>query len=143
VRTQNSVNAEANLYKMAIGIAIVAFPYSVSWVGTIAALIGLSILAITSVASGYLLFKARNRYKDQVIVDLPDLGYACYGAKMRLLCQVVLIVTQVSILTAYLIYLGTQAQLVACQLGYCTDSLTLCVFICTVIMTPAYLLKDY
>lgn len=103
------MNAEANLYKMAIGIAIVAFPYSVSWVGTIAAMIGIIILGILSLASAYLLFKARNRYKDQVIVDLPDLGYACYGAKMRLLCQVVLIVTQISLLTAYLLYLGTQA----------------------------------
>lgn len=109
VRTSNSVNAEANLYKMAIGIAIVAFPYSVSWVGTIAAFIGIVILATLSMGSAYLLFKARNRYKDKVIVDLPDLGYACYGAKVRLLCQVLLIVTQISLLTAYLIYLGTQA----------------------------------
>ncbi len=73
------MNAEANMYKMAIGIAIVAFPSSVSWVGTIAALLGLSILAVISLGSSYLLFKARNRFKDQVIVDLPDLGYACYG----------------------------------------------------------------
>lgn len=71
---------------MAIGIAIVAFPYSVSWVGTVAAFIGLIVLACTSLGSAYLLFKARNRYKDKVIVDLPDLGYACYGPKVRLLC---------------------------------------------------------
>ena len=71
---------------MFIGIAIVAFPYSMSWVGIIAAFLGILILMSISIASAYLLLKARNRYKDQVIVDLPDLGYACYGSKMKLLC---------------------------------------------------------
>ena len=86
IRTQNTINAETNLFKMFIGIAIVAFPYSMSWVGIIAAFLGILILMSISIASAYLLLKARNRYKDQVIVDLPDLGYACYGSKMKLLC---------------------------------------------------------
>jgi amino acid permease len=81
-----------NLNKMFIGIALVAFPYSVSWVGFVAAALGIAILAVISLCSSYLLFKARNRFKSQTIVDLADLGYACYGEKMRLFCQVILVV---------------------------------------------------
>lgn len=144
-RTQNTINAECNLYKMFIGIAIVAFPFSMSWVGVIAASVGVLLLALISIASAYLLLKTRNRYKDQVISDFADLGYACYGSGMRVLCNCLLILGQVSILTAYLIYLGTQGQLVACHFGFCSpdNKSTLCAFICTVIMTPAYLLRDY
>ena len=75
---------------MFIGIALVAFPYSMSWVGILAAILGILVLCIVSLASAYLLLKARNRYKDEVIVDLSDLAFVCYGQKMRLLCQVVL-----------------------------------------------------
>lgn len=92
---------------MFIGIALVAFPYSMSWVGILAAILGVFVLSIISLASAYLLLKARNRYKDLVIVDLSDLAFVCYGQKMRLLCQVVLFSCQISIMMAYLIYLGT------------------------------------
>ncbi len=91
---------------MFIGIALIAFPFSISWVGFLAATFGIVILACISLGSSYMLFKARNRFKDLTIVDLPDLGYACYGEKMRFLCQVILVVAECSFLTAYLIYLG-------------------------------------
>lgn len=92
---------------MFIGIGIVAFPHSMSLVGVIAASVGIIILALISVAASYLLLKARNRYKDQVISDLSDMGYACFGSWMKLICNGILVVSQTSILTAYLIYLGT------------------------------------
>jgi amino acid permease len=91
---------------MFIGIALVAFPFSVSWVGFLAATFGILVLATISLSSSYLLFKARNRLKSQNIVDLTDLGYACFGEKMKIFCQIILLVTQCSILTAYFIYLG-------------------------------------
>ena len=71
---------------MMIGIALVAFPFSMSWVGIIAAMLGVILLAFISLASGFLILKARNRFKDKIIIDLPDLAFACYGVKMRLLC---------------------------------------------------------
>jgi amino acid permease len=49
---------------MFIGIALVAFPFSVSWVGFLAATFGILVLAIISLGSSYLLFKARNRLKN-------------------------------------------------------------------------------
>jgi amino acid permease len=94
---------------MYFGIAIVAYPYSLSWVGIVIATFGTLILAAISMISSYFLFKARNRFKETPIVDLPDLGYACYGPKMRFMCEVVLIICQVSILLAYMLYLGDQS----------------------------------
>lgn len=95
-----------NLNKMFIGIALVAFPFSIKWVGFVAAALGVLILAIISLCSSYMLFKARNRFKSHTIVDLADLGYACYGEHMRLFCQVIIVTAQISFLTAYVIYLG-------------------------------------
>ncbi len=76
---------------MFIGIAIVAFPYSMSWVGVIAASVGVVLLSLISIASAYLLLKARNRFKDQVISDFADMGYACYGSWMKLVCDCILV----------------------------------------------------
>ena len=98
---------------MYIGLAIVAFPYTIHWVGIVLATAGLVLVCLISLSSSYFLFKARNRFKTQVIIDLPDLGYACYGAKVRVFCQVVLISCQVSLLTAYLLYLGEQTKIIA------------------------------
>ena len=139
VRTQGSMAAQTNLNKMFIGIALVAFPFSVSWVGFVAAALGVFILAFISLCSSYMLFKARNRFKSQTIVDFADLGYACYGEKMRLFCQVILMVAQLSFLTAYMIYLGEQASLVACYFGHCKMKVGLCSFVCVLIMMPAWL----
>lgn len=122
-----------------------SFPSSIVWVGMIAASIGLIVLSLASLSSAYLMLKARNRYKDKVIIDYVDLGFICYGSSIKLLCDFVLVLGQISTLTAYLIYLGTQGQLVACHFGFCSseNKTTLCAFICTILITPACLLKDY
>ena len=142
-RTQTTIAAEANLYKMMIGIALVAFPYSMSWVGIGAATLGICILAVISLISSYLLFKARNKYKDKVIVDLADLAFVCYGPKMRILCEVILVTCQISIMMAYLIYLGTQSILISNQLGFEGNKIVRGSFICSIIMMPAYLLREF
>lgn len=129
---------------MYVGIAIIAFPYTVHWVGVPIAIMGVLLLASCSLLSAYMLFKARNKYKRQHIIDLPDLGYVCFGEKMKFFCQLILVVTQISIDLAYLIYLGEQAEIVVCDLfDRCDVGKSVCMFFCMMLMTPACLLPDY
>lgn len=85
-RSQGPINALANIIKMYVGIAIIAFPYTVHWVGVPIAIMGVLLLAACSILSAYMLFKARNKYKHQHIIDLPDLGFVCHGPHMRAFC---------------------------------------------------------
>lgn len=108
--------------KLFIGIALVAFPQSMTWVGMGAAVIGLLALTTISMGSSWYLIKARNYYKGVVIRDLADLGEITYGPWMKHFCNFILILSQLALLTAYLLYLGTQAKLVSCQLDKCSDA---------------------
>jgi len=133
-----------NLY---LGIGIITFPRSVAWVGFTAAVVGLLFLCLISISSSYFLIKARNRFKTTVIVDLGDLGYACYGNKMRVFCKVLLIVTNLSILVAYMIYLGTQVALIVCDFSGrpedCGTKNGLYSFVATVLMLPIFFVKNF
>jgi amino acid permease len=143
IRTQSERQAQANMYKLFIGIALVAFPQTMYWVGIGLATISVIILTLVSIASSYFLLKARNKFKTHVVRDIADLGELCYGPPMRYFCQFILVLGQISLLVAYLIYLGTQAEQIARQLGHRNASVELCAFICTMFMTPAYLQKEY
>lgn len=86
VRTTDPVSSTFNMLNMYIGIAIIALPKAVSEVGFIGAIIGLIAVNLLSLGSSWFLLKARNRFKKQRIIDLPDLANACYGPVMKLLC---------------------------------------------------------
>ena len=76
----------ANLLNYFIGITIISMPHAVSKVGFIGGIIGISFLTVLSLASAYLLIKARNRYKRERVRDLVDLARVTYGDKMAVLC---------------------------------------------------------
>ena len=113
------------------------------WVGIGLATISVLLLTLISIASSYFLLKARNKYKNNVVRDIADLGEISYGPPMRYFCQFILVLGQISLLVAYLIYLGEQSSQIATQLGHKETSTPLCAFVCIVIMTPAYLQKEY
>lgn len=91
-RTQSYFQAEINLFKTFVGIGLVAFPQTMSWVGVGLGSISLIFLGCMSLISGWFLIKARNRYPNREINDLCDMGEVVYGSKMRIYCQVILIV---------------------------------------------------
>jgi amino acid permease len=74
------------MYKLFIGIGLVAFPQSCTWVGLGVAVAGLLMLTVISIGSSWFLLKARNKYPHKAIRDLADLGEVCYGPYMRIFC---------------------------------------------------------
>jgi len=87
------MQALANMYKLFFGIAIVAYPQSVSWVGLGLSSAALIVLTLCSTGSSYFLLKARNKYSDKQVRDLADLGEICYGPYMRVFCQFILVLS--------------------------------------------------
>jgi hypothetical protein len=86
MRTTDPVSSYFNMLNMYIGIAIIALPKAVSEVGFIGAIFGLIIVNLLSLGSSWFLLKARNRFKSQRIIDLPDLAQITYGPMMKILC---------------------------------------------------------
>jgi len=135
------------MLKLFIGIAIIAFPKSVTWVGFAAAIIGLLFVASISLASSYFLIKARNRFKHLNIVDLGDLGYVCYGTKMRFFCKGVIMLANSAFLMGQAKYLGGQADLIVCDLlkrpDACGTKEKQYSFGMLVLMIPILLVRDF
>ena len=86
IRSSNSWSTLANLLNYFIGITIISMPHAVSKVGFIGGFLGVVFLTLLSLASAYLLIKARNRFKREGMRDLIDLARVTYGEKMALLC---------------------------------------------------------
>ena len=115
MRTTDPISSYFNMLNMYIGIAIIALPKAVSEVGFVGAICGLIIVNILSLGSSWFLIKARNRFKSKRIIDLPDLALQTYGPYMRLLCQSILILANTAFIMAQGMYLGGQADLLACD----------------------------
>jgi amino acid permease len=115
MRTTDPISSQFNMLNMYIGIAIIALPRAVAEVGFLGAIFGLIIVNLLSLGSSWFLLKARNRFKSKRIIDLPDLAYEAYGPKMRLLCQSILILANTAFIMAQGMYLGGQADLLACD----------------------------
>lgn len=83
----------ANVTKCYIGISMISVSKSISRVGIYGSLIGFAYVASLNLYSLWLLLKARNRYKYDRIVDLPDLCARVFGEHARKYVDLLLIVT--------------------------------------------------
>ena len=96
MRTSNAEESQSNMLNMYIGIALVASPKAFSEVGFIAGISGLLIVGCLSLLASWFLLKARNRYKKDRIIGFSDLGGVCYGPRMKLFCQAIILVASSS-----------------------------------------------
>ena len=135
------------MLNMYIGIALVAAPKAFSEVGFVAGIVGLVFVNIISLGASYFLLKARNRFKKTRIVDFSDLGGACYGPRMRLFCQTVLLLASASFLMAQGMYLGGQADLLVCDIlerpTECGKNKKMYSFVMVALLSPILLLPDF
>lgn len=147
MRTSNYSESQTNMLNMYIGIALVAAPKAFSEVGFVAGVVGLIFVNIISLGASYFLLKARNRFKHEKIVDFADLGGVCYGPKGKLFCQTVLLLASASFLMAQGMYLGGQADLLACDIlerpTECGKNKKMYSFIMVALLSPILLLPDF
>lgn len=97
----------ANLTKMYIGISFIAVPNSVSQAGLYGAIVGFIYIATMNIFCVYILLKARNRFKQERIVDICDLAARLYGDWIRPFMAILLVATNSIFLMCYIMFLGT------------------------------------
>jgi amino acid permease len=96
----------ANILKLYLGIAFLGLPQGISLVGVRPAIFGLVWILLINCFTTYLLIKARNKYKQEVISSLSDLAVKCLGPEAKTPTDAVILVTQASFLIAYQVYAG-------------------------------------
>jgi amino acid permease len=97
----------ANLTKMYVGISFIAVPKSVSQAGLYGAIVGFIYIVTMNIFCVYILLKARNRFKQERIVDICDLAARLYGDWVRPFMAILLVATNSIFLMAYIMFLGT------------------------------------
>jgi hypothetical protein len=100
-RTSTFMYTFANILKLYLGIAFLGLPQGFSMVGVRPAILGLFWILCINCFTTYLLIKARNKYKHEVISSLSDLAVKCMGPSARGPTDAVILVTQASFLIAY------------------------------------------
>jgi amino acid permease len=92
---------------MFVGIAFISTPKSISQAGLYGSIIGFIYVVLISTYSVYLLLKARNRFKKEVIVDICDLGARLYGDGIRPWISLLLVLCNGTFLICYIMFFGT------------------------------------
>ena len=95
------------LFDIAPGISFIAVPNSVSQAGLYGAIVGFIYIATMNIFCVYILLKARNRFKQERIVDICDLAARLYGDWIRPFMAILLVATNSIFLMCYIMFLGT------------------------------------
>ena len=92
---------------MYLGIAFLTVPKSISQAGLYGAIVGFFYIVLINVFCIYILLKARNRFKNEVVIDICDLAALLYGEWTRPLLGFLLVATNSIILMAYIMFFST------------------------------------
>lgn len=127
---------------MYVGIAFIAVPHAVAQAGLVGAAIGFVYILVMNIFCVYILLKARNRFKREVIVDICDLASRLYGDWIRPLMAILLVSTNACFLMAYVMFLGTQSDQLMCKTfkaTNCGKSKLYSIIILTLLLPVIYL----
>ena len=105
----------ANLTKMYVGIAFISVPMSIEQAGLYGSIIGFIYIVAMNLLCIYILLKARNRFKREVIVDIADLADKLYGGYAGSIMSVLLVLTNSCFLMAYVMFFGSQVDQLSCK----------------------------
>lgn len=105
----------ANVTKSFIGITMISVSQGISQVGIYGSFVGLAYVTALNIYSLWIVIQARNRFKYDRIVDLPDLSARLFGEKARYLMEFILVLNQLLFLMCYNLYFGTQLDQLMCQ----------------------------
>lgn len=105
----------ANVAKLYVGIAFISVSKSISQAGFYGAIVGFAYVLAINLYCVYLLLKARNRFKNDKIVDLCDLAVKLYGEKARIWISIILVLTNALYCICYVLFFGTQIDQLLCN----------------------------
>ena len=107
IRTSDQILTSANISKLYVGIAFISVSKSISQAGIYGAIVGFAYVLAVNLYCVYLLLKARNRFKNDKIVDLCDLAVKLYGEKARVWMSIILVLTNALYCICYVLFFGT------------------------------------
>jgi hypothetical protein len=95
---------------MYIGIAFISTPKAVSQAGLIGSIIGFLFGITINSFYLYIYLKARNRFKNEVVVDMGDLASKLYGPWAKILVSIILVLNNSLYLMCYILFIGLQTD---------------------------------
>ena len=98
----------ANVTKMYVGIAFISVSKSISIAGIYTSLLGFVYVLSVNLYCVWILLKARNRFKNDKIVDICDLAVKLYGENARQYMTFLLVSTNFLYLMCYEVFFGSQ-----------------------------------
>ena len=146
LRTSSFLHTAANLTKLYIGITLISVSKSISNVGIYTAIFGFGYVFFLNGYSLYLVIKARNRFKNESITDLADLGARVYGEQARKYVVTAIFITNFAFLSTYSLFFGEQLNQLLCE-G--TSASQICghqryyAFMVNILLLPVLLTKDF
>ena len=105
----------ANVAKMYLGITLISVSKTIADTGIYAAILGFTYVCLINIYCVWLLLKARNRFKNDTIVDICDLTAKLYGEHTRKYLAFGLIFTNFAFLSAYALFFGQQIDQLVCK----------------------------
>jgi len=100
---------------MYIGISFISTPKAVSQAGLFGSIIGFIFAIFINSFCLYIYLKARNRFKNEVIVDMGDLASKLYGPWAKILISIILVVNNSLYLLCYILFIGLQTDQLSCK----------------------------
>ena len=100
---------------MFIGIAMISVSMSISQVGIYGSFIGFAYVVAINIYCLWILLQARNRFKYDKIVDLPDLCARIFGEGTRIYMEIMLVVSQLLYLMCYNVFFGSEMDQMMCK----------------------------
>ena len=91
---------------MYVGIAFLSTSKRISQAGIYGSLIGFTYVILINLYCVYILIKARNRFKNDKIVDICDLSVKLYGEGARKYMTFIMIISNTPFLMCYVIFFG-------------------------------------
>lgn len=102
---------------MYVGIAFISTAKPIQQAGLYGSIIGFVYTIVQTIFSVYLMLKSRNRFKNlkKPIVDIGDLAMVTYGPAMCVFLQIILVLLNGLILSAYNMFLGFTTDQLMCK----------------------------
>ena len=107
LRTAGFMTTLANTTKMYVGISFISGAKSISQAGLYGSIVGFLYVIIINAYTVWLMVKARNRFKNQKVVDIGDLSGILFGEASRGYMKAFLAINNTLFISVYVLFLGT------------------------------------
>jgi hypothetical protein len=115
LRSSSYLTTVANVTKMYVGISFISGSMPISQAGLYGSIFGFIYVITINMYTVWLMVKARNRFKNQRVVDIGDLSALLFGESTKGYMKGFLAANNTLFLSVYVLYFGTQIDNLMCE----------------------------